>query len=100
MKKLLFLFLFILLSLIQPFAQGYLHRSGTTIVDGNNKEYILHGVGIGGWLVQEGYMFGNSGNYYTQYLCFLRSARPSKEASVEPYSRLQAFHSTNVEENN
>ena len=85
MKKLLFLFLFILLSLIQPFAQGYLHRSGTTIVDGNNKEYILHGVGIGGWLVQEGYMFGNSGNYYTQHALKAKLANIIGSTEVEKF---------------
>jgi len=67
MKKAITLFLLILLFQSFTFAQGYLHRSGTTIVDGNNKEIILHGIGIGGWMVQEGYMFGNSGNYYTQH---------------------------------
>ena len=34
---------------------------------------------------------------YLYYLCFLRSGRPSKEASVEPYSLLQELHSTSVE---
>jgi len=67
MKKSFTLFLFILFFQSFTFAQGYLHRSGTTIVDGNNKQFILHGIGIGGWMVQEGYMFGNSGNYYTQH---------------------------------
>ena len=67
MKKSFTFFLFILFFQSFTFAQGYLHRNGTTIVDGNNKEVILHGIGIGGWMVQEGYMFGNSGNYYTQH---------------------------------
>lgn len=49
------------------FGLGYLHCSGTTIVDGTNNEVILHGVGIGGWMVQEGYMYGNSGSFYTQH---------------------------------
>ena len=67
MKKSVSIFMLILFFQSFAFAQGYLHRSGTTIVDGNNKEIILHGIGIGGWMVQEGYMFGNSGNYYTQH---------------------------------
>jgi endoglucanase len=37
------------------FAQ-YLHRSGKLIVDGDNKEIILRGMGLGGWMLQEGYM--------------------------------------------
>ncbi len=67
MKNRSILLLFLLFFQIHTFAQGYLHRSGTAIVDGNNKEFILHGIGIGGWMLQEGYMFGNSGNAYTQH---------------------------------
>ncbi|MFZ4455281.1 MAG: carbohydrate-binding protein [Bacteroidales bacterium] len=67
MKNRSIFLLFLLLFQLHSFAQGYLHRSGTTIVDGNNKEFILHGIGIGGWMLQEGYMFGNSGNAYTQH---------------------------------
>jgi endoglucanase len=67
MKKTRTFFLLFLFFQTYTFAQGYLHRSGTSIVDGNNKEVILHGIGIGGWMVQEGYMFGNSGNSYSQH---------------------------------
>ncbi|MBK8947050.1 MAG: cellulase family glycosylhydrolase [Ignavibacteriae bacterium] len=38
------------------FAQGYLHANGKKIVNGNNEEILLKGIGLGGWLVQEGYM--------------------------------------------
>ncbi|HEY6953160.1 MAG TPA: cellulase family glycosylhydrolase, partial [Bacteroidota bacterium] len=37
-------------------AQGYLHASGTKIVKGNGQEILLRGIGLGGWLVPEGYM--------------------------------------------
>ena len=67
MRKTLQLFLLIVFFHASSSAQGYLHRSGTTIMDGNNQEIILHGIGIGGWMLQEGYMYGNSGNYYTQH---------------------------------
>ena len=55
--------LFIFLLLFQPLfhAQGFLHTQGTKIVDGNNTEVYLQGMGLGGWLVQEGYMLGTSG---------------------------------------
>lgn len=42
-------------------AQGFLHTKGKVIVDGSDKEILLRGMGLGGWLVQEGYMFGTSG---------------------------------------
>ena len=37
-------------------AQGFLHRQGTEIVDGGGKPVILRGIGLGGWMLQEGYM--------------------------------------------
>ena len=45
----------------QARAQGYLHASGTAIVDGSNRPIQLRGMGLGGWLVPEGYMIGTSG---------------------------------------
>jgi len=41
---------------LASFGQGFLHRNGQNIVDGNNKNIILRGLGLGGWMVQEGYM--------------------------------------------
>jgi endoglucanase len=40
--------------------QGYLHSLGTYIFDGNNHLITLRGMGLGGWLVPEGYMIGTS----------------------------------------
>ncbi len=41
-------------------AQGFLKVSGTKIVNEKNEEVILRGMGLGGWHVPEGYMFGMS----------------------------------------
>ena len=54
MKKLL-LIVFVLLS-ISTFGQGFLHRDGQNIIDGNGENIVLRGLGLGGWMVQEGYM--------------------------------------------
>jgi hypothetical protein len=54
MKKSL-LIVFVLLS-ISTFGQGFLHRDGQNIIDGNGKNIVLRGLGLGGWMVQEGYM--------------------------------------------
>ncbi|MDO6429330.1 cellulase family glycosylhydrolase [Flavitalea sp. BT771] len=35
---------------------GFLKAKGKTIVDGNGKTFILRGMGLGGWMLQEGYM--------------------------------------------
>ncbi|HVI97870.1 MAG TPA: cellulase family glycosylhydrolase [Sphingomonas sp.] len=39
-------------------AQGFLHAEGTHIVDGDGKPMLLRGMGLGGWMLQEGYMLG------------------------------------------
>lgn len=40
---------------------GYLHASGTLLYDGEGNELLLKGLGLGGWMLQEGYMLGTSG---------------------------------------
>jgi hypothetical protein len=38
--------------------EGYLRASGGRIVDGQGREVLLRGMGLGGWMLQEGYMLG------------------------------------------
>ncbi|MFA5815311.1 MAG: carbohydrate-binding protein [Bacteroidales bacterium] len=40
----------------RPVSEGFLRASGKKIVDGNNREVLLRGMGLGGWMLQEGYM--------------------------------------------
>lgn len=54
MKNLLLLY--IILISFSSFGQGYLHRNGQKIEDGNGKNIVLRGLGLGGWMIQEGYM--------------------------------------------
>lgn len=49
------------------FGQGFLHRDGQKIVDGSRKNIILRGLGVGGWMVQEGYMLKTDGFAGTQF---------------------------------
>jgi len=35
---------------------GFLHAKGTEIVDGQDRPVLLRGMGLGGWVLQEGYM--------------------------------------------
>jgi endoglucanase len=35
---------------------GFLHAKGTEIVDGRDRPVLLRGMGLGGWVLQEGYM--------------------------------------------
>ncbi|WP_341839395.1 cellulase family glycosylhydrolase [Chitinophaga caseinilytica] len=46
----------LLLAGICAHAQGFLKRSGTQIVNGNGEPMVLRGIGLGGWMLQEGYM--------------------------------------------
>lgn len=42
-------------------AEGFLRADGQRIVDANDRPVILRGVGLGGWMLQEGYMLGLTG---------------------------------------
>jgi endoglucanase len=44
--------------------RGFLHAEGTKIVDGNGREVLLRGIGLGGWMLQEGYMMHTEGPQY------------------------------------
>ena len=64
--KHLFLVCFAVLS-FSSFSQGFLHRDGQKIVDGNGKNIVLRGLGLGGWMVQEGYMIQTGAFAGSQY---------------------------------
>ena len=36
---------------------GFVHAQGTTLVDGSGRELLLRGVGLGNWMLPEGYMW-------------------------------------------
>ncbi|HMI06299.1 MAG TPA: cellulase family glycosylhydrolase, partial [Flavobacterium sp.] len=46
----------LLISVTCPSFAQFLHRDGQNIVDGNGQNVVLRGLGLGGWMVQEGYM--------------------------------------------
>ena len=54
-KNLLLLFVCTFLSL-GAFAQSFLKANGQNIVNEEGEEVLLRGMGLGGWMVQEGYM--------------------------------------------
>lgn len=63
-----FLILFLLLGYSkQASAQGYLRAHGTAIVNDQGDTIILKGMGLGGWMLQEGYMLQTSGFANAQY---------------------------------
>jgi len=58
-------FLFILFSILSH-SQG-LRTLGKNIINLNGDEVLLRGVGLGGWMLQEGYMMNSSGAADTQH---------------------------------
>jgi endoglucanase len=63
----LFILSFLLLTVTLSSAQGFLHRNGKYIYDGNGQEVILRGIGTGNWMLQEGYMMQSSDVAPTQW---------------------------------
>jgi endoglucanase len=59
-KLLLLIVMSVLILQIQLTPQGFLHRDNKKIVDGDGNEVLLKGMGLGNWLVQEGYMMQTS----------------------------------------
>lgn len=55
-KTCLFIVLSIALSSTQLSSQGFLSVDGKNIVNEAGENYLLRGMGLGGWMLQEGYM--------------------------------------------
>lgn len=56
MKKLIFSAALLLSFVFISNAQGFLRTSGTKIVNEKGENVLLRGMGLGGWMLQEGYM--------------------------------------------
>ncbi len=54
MKYIVLILLLATFSIVE--SQTFLHRDGQKIVDKNGNNVLLRGLGLGGWMVQEGYM--------------------------------------------
>lgn len=66
MKK--FISLYIILFLLSPgFAQDFLRVENRNIVDGAGNNVLLRGIGLGGWMLQEGYMMQTAAFANAQY---------------------------------
>ncbi len=64
MKTLFFAVALLFLAAGTASGQGFLHAEGTRIVDGEGDTVILRGIGLGGWMLQEGYMLRTGGPQY------------------------------------
>ncbi|MVN22806.1 cellulase family glycosylhydrolase [Mucilaginibacter sp. HMF7410] len=68
----------ILLLSVPAYSQGFLKANGRLIVDSKGNKVILRGMGLGGWMLQEGYMFrlANMGQQYKIKSCIEEVAGP------------------------
>ena len=66
-KKLTFLFFLLVLLPNVLYSQNFLKTSGRNIINQNGDTIVLRGIGLGGWMVQEGYMMAPGGFSGTQF---------------------------------
>ena len=88
MKKiqLLIWLLFPLVPITPSLGQGFLKAEGERIVNGQGEEVLLRGMGLGGWMLQEGYMLRLGGVAGPQH-----QIRARVEALVGP-EKTRAFY--------
>jgi hypothetical protein len=68
--------------------QGFLHSQGTRMVDGESRSVLLCGIGLGGWMLQEGYMLGLGDlEKGQQHVVRRRIAETIAEAGAERFYR-------------
>ena len=67
MTRLISFFSLLFLISFPSFPQNFLSTSGKSIVNEMGDTIILRGMGLGGWMVQEGYMMAPGGFSSTQY---------------------------------
>ncbi len=59
--------IFLLFLFVTVNGQGFLKTSGKNIINEQGEEIILKGIGLGGWMLQEGYMLQTSSFASTQH---------------------------------
>jgi endoglucanase len=65
------------------FAVGFLKANGKVVVDGTGQEFYLKGIGLGGWLLQEGYMLHTSNFANSQWQIRQKIVELIGEANTE-----------------
>lgn len=78
-------------------AQGYLSVKGRIIVNGKGEKVILRGMGLGGWMLQEGYMFhlSNLGQQHRIREAIESVIGPKKTADF--YQKWLTYHTTRAD---
>ncbi len=73
----------LLISVTEIYSQGFLKVDNKRIINGNGQEVYLKGIGLGGWLLQEGYMLHTSGFANAQWQIRERIVDLIGEANTE-----------------
>ncbi|MBC7936836.1 MAG: cellulase family glycosylhydrolase [Rhizobacter sp.] len=96
MKKIV-AFLFLAGSILQANCQGFLKTNGKRIVNEKGENILLRGMGLGGWMLQEGYMLGVN-KEGQQYRIHQRiDSLIGKEKTQEFYDTWLANHTTKTD---
>ena len=83
--KLIFKTTFLFLLLSQLVSAQYLHQKGKYIVDGNDNEFIIRSMGLGGWMLQEGYMMESSAFAGTQHQLKIKIEQLAGKEGMEAF---------------
>lgn len=78
-------------------AQGFLRAEGKYIVDGAGKKLILRGMGLGGWMLQEGYMYHLSFLGQQYRIKEKIEASAGKEKANQFYENWLEYHTTRAD---
>lgn len=98
MTKRRVLFIVFLIATQALFAQGFLKAKDKYIVNGKGEKVILRGVGLGGWMLQEGYMLRVQGIGQQQHVIKGKLAELiGKEKTEEFYNAWLANHTRKVD---
>jgi aryl-phospho-beta-D-glucosidase BglC (GH1 family) len=93
-KKFSFCLLLFFVTMMRAGSQGFLKTDGQNIVNAKGENILLRGIGLGGWMLQEGYML-RINNEGQQYRIRQRiEALLSKEQADEFYDVWLSNHTT------
>ena len=96
MKKIV-VFLFLSWSAASLYAQGFLKTDGKKIVNDKGENVLLRGMGLGGWMLQEGYMLGINKDGQQHRIRQRIEELIGKEKTNEFYNSWLANHTTKTD---
>ncbi|MES1217131.1 MAG: cellulase family glycosylhydrolase [Bacteroidota bacterium] len=86
-----------LLTTERSISQGFLKADGKKIVNANGENILLRGVGLGGWMLQEGYMLRLNNDGQQHKIRQRIEALLSKEQTQEFYDVWLSHHTTKTD---